>query len=93
MIPENHSHHSFPFPGVLNSLRYRLRSILNSRACTSQRVSDSLTRAACRTGDGTANASPSGSSDSTQGASDSADRVTKCGCDKFGGSSDALVLV
>ncbi|OQE02403.1 hypothetical protein PENSOL_c002G05780 [Penicillium solitum] len=84
---------SFPFPSILRSLRDPFRSVLKTRACTTERIANRLARTPRRACDGIADTSPSSSCNSTHCAGDTTECVSKCGGDEFGGSGDAFVLI
>lgn len=83
----------FPFTSIFRSLRDPFRPVLKTRACTTERIANRLTRTPRRACDGIADTSPSSSCHSTHGTGDTTDCVSKCGGDEFGGSGDAFVLI
>ncbi|CAI7653395.1 unnamed protein product [Penicillium viridicatum] len=83
----------FPFPSIFRSLRDPFRPVLKTRACTTERIPNRLARTPRRACDGITDASPSSSCHSTHCAGDTADCISKCGGDEFGGSGDAFVLI
>ena len=84
---------SFPFPSILRSLSDPFRAVLKTRACATERIANRLACTPRRACDGIADTSPGSSCHSTHGTGDTAECVSKCGGDEFGGSGDAFVLI